>query len=147
VSPTLNDDAARRRFAEAPVAVLASLESDGAPHLVPITFAVRPDDPAVVLSVVDAKPKRTTALHRHATIAANPRVGLLVQHWDADWSRLWWVRADGTAKLSDSEDLLRTASDLLRAKYPQYERMALTGPVIQIRVDRYRGWAAEDALT
>ena len=147
MSPALTDAEARRRFASAPVAVLATLEPDGAPNLVPITFAVRPDDPAVVLSAVDAKPKRTTALHRHANIAAESRVGLLVQHWDANWSRLWWVRADGTAELSDSEELLRTASALLRAKYPQYERMPLTGPVIQVRVSRYRGWAAEDAVT
>jgi PPOX class probable F420-dependent enzyme len=147
VSPALTADEARRRFAEAPVAVLATLAPDGAPHLVPITFAVRPDDPAAVVSAVDAKPKRATALRRHANISANSRVGLLVQHWDEDWSRLWWVRADGTAEVSDSAGLLRTAGALLRAKYPQYERMPLTGPVIQVRVDRYRGWAAEDAVT
>jgi nitroimidazol reductase NimA-like FMN-containing flavoprotein (pyridoxamine 5'-phosphate oxidase superfamily) len=50
---------ARRRFAAARVARLATVGADGAPHLVPLVFAVDGD---TVYSAVDAKPKRTTAL-------------------------------------------------------------------------------------
>ena len=62
------------------------------PHLVPITFAVDGD---ALYSAVDAKPKSTRALRRLANIAANPAVSVLVDHYDDDWTRLWWARADG----------------------------------------------------
>ena len=84
---------ARRRFAAARVARLATADAAGRPHIVPITFAVDGD---VVYSAVDAKPKRRTALKRLANIAANPAVALLVDHYADDWNELWWVRADGT---------------------------------------------------
>ena len=92
---------ARARFAAARVARLATAGPDGRPHLVPMVFAVEAD---TVYSAVDAKPKATSRLRRLANIAANPAVALLVDHYDDDWSRLWWVRADGSARLLDPED-------------------------------------------
>ena len=83
---------ARRRFAGARVARLATVGADGRPHLVPIAFACVDD---VVWSAVDDKPKRTRALRRLDNVRANPRVALLADHYDEDWSALWWVRADG----------------------------------------------------
>ena len=73
-----------RRFAASRVARLATATPDGAPHLVPIVFAVRGD---TIYHGVDAKPKRTTQLRRLANIAANPRVSVLVDHYDDDWTR------------------------------------------------------------
>ena len=49
-------------------------------------------------SAVDHKPKRSRALQRLENIAANPAVSLLVDDYAEDWSKLWWVRADGTAQ-------------------------------------------------
>ena len=92
VQPGVTPAEARGRFAAARVARLATADATGQPHLVPVTFAVAGD---MVYTAVDAKPKRTTALRRLANVAANPRVSLLVDHYDDDWSRLWWVRADG----------------------------------------------------
>ncbi|MEV4617486.1 TIGR03668 family PPOX class F420-dependent oxidoreductase [Asanoa sp. NPDC049573] len=127
---------ARARFAAARVARLATADAAGQPHLVPVTFAVAGD---VVYTAVDAKPKRTTALRRLANIAANPRVSLLVDHYDDDWSRLWWVRADGTGRiLPDSPEATRAAG-LLSDRYPAFE---LRGVVLAVEIIRWIGWSA-----
>jgi PPOX class probable F420-dependent enzyme len=126
-------------FAAAPVAVLATVGSDGAPHLVPVVFALHDD---VVYTAVDAKRKSTHRLRRLANIAANPRVSLLVDHYDDDWSRLWWVRADGVAAVYDSGEQMAAGYALLRRKYRQYERLALNGPVITVDVTHWSAWQA-----
>jgi PPOX class probable F420-dependent enzyme len=129
---------ARSRFAGARVARLATVGTGGAPHLVPVTFALRGD--RIVLAV-DHKPKRTTELARLRNIEADPRVSLLADHYDDDWDRLWWVRADGTARV------LRDAGraepvEWLVARYPQYADRPPAGPVIVVDVGKWRGWAA-----
>jgi PPOX class probable F420-dependent enzyme len=135
----MDDAQARRRFAGARVAILSTVDSTGAPHAVPVAFAV---DASTVWSAVDAKPKRGGELRRHANIRAEPRVSLLAQHWDEDWSALWWVRADGTAAVVDQPATVARVTDLLRAKYPQYREVAVHGPVIEVTVRRWVGWAA-----
>jgi PPOX class probable F420-dependent enzyme len=126
-------------FAAAPVAALATVGSDGAPHVVPVVFALHDD---VVYTAVDAKRKTTHRLRRLANIAANPRVSLLVDHYDEDWSQLWWVRADGVAAVHDSGEQMATGYALLRQKYTQYERIALNGPVVTVNVVRWSSWEA-----
>lgn len=132
------DDDARARFAGAPVARLATVGADARPHLVPVVFAVRHD---VVFTAVDAKPKTTRRLRRLANIEHNPRVSLLVDQYDDDWTQLWWVRADGVATIHRDGGVVTTGRAALRAKYPQYEAVPLDGPVIEIVVDRWRGWS------
>src|SRR2546423_7646238 len=83
---------ARAFFEGARVARLATVRPDGAPHLVPVTFAVRGD---TVWTAVDAKPKRTRALARLRHVRAEPRVALLVDRYAEDWRELWWGRAGG----------------------------------------------------
>src|SRR5690348_8190323 len=92
---------ARRRFAGQRVARLATADPAGRPHLVPVVFAVLGP---TIYTAVDAKPKRHTALRRLANVAANPRVALLADHYEDDWDALWWVRADGTARVLDAAD-------------------------------------------
>ena len=72
-------------------------------------------------------------MRRLANIAANPRVSLLVDHYDADWTQLWWVRADGVAVVHHGGEEMARGYAALRAEYPQYERVALDGPVIAWR--------------
>jgi PPOX class probable F420-dependent enzyme len=129
---------ARARFAAARVARLATADSAGRPHLVPIAFVVVGD---TIYSAVDAKPKRTRALRRLANVRENPAVSLLVDHWDEDdWAALWWARADGRGRVIDSEDPeARRAIDLLRERYPA-QRDA--GEVLAVEVERWSGWAA-----
>lgn len=136
-------DAARQRFAAAPVARLATVTVAGAPHLVPVVFAVDHD---VLYTAVDGKPKTSQHLRRLANIAANPAVSLLVDHYDPDWSQLWWVRADGVATVHSDGDAAAAGRALLRTKYPQYQSVSLTGPVISIQVTRWSAWGLPDVL-
>ena len=134
------DDGARERFAAARVARLATVRPDGGPHLVPVTFALVGE---VVWTAVDDKPKSTRKLRRLANIAAHPAVSLLVDHYDEDWSALWWVRADGVARVVDVDDSpkVRAALAALTAKYPQYQAPP-SGPLVRVAVTRWRAWMA-----
>ena len=130
---------ARARFEDAPVARLATVNADGSPHIVPVAFALDGD---TIVTAVDGKPKRGTPLRRFENVAANPRVSLLVDAYDADWTRLWWARADGRASIAADGAGLESALAALRARYPQYATVALAGPAMVIAVDRWSGWSA-----
>jgi PPOX class probable F420-dependent enzyme len=133
----MTGEEARSRFAAARVARLATADASGRPHLVPVVFAV---DGARIYSVVDAKPKRSPALRRLANVTENPAVALLVDHYDEDWTALWWVRAEGRARVLAPEAAeARRAVQLLHARYPQ-QRAA--GAVLAVDVDRWSGWSA-----
>lgn len=138
----MTPDEARSRFALARVARLATVGSDGAPHVVPITFAIDGDR---IVTAVDAKPKRGAPLRRLANIRVNPRVSLLADEYDDDWGKLWWVRADGEARIVEEDPLLGSALARLRARYPQYATVALIGPAVVIEVGRWVGWSAAES--
>ncbi|GAA0916897.1 TIGR03668 family PPOX class F420-dependent oxidoreductase [Virgisporangium aurantiacum] len=134
--PSLDPGQARLRFAAARVARLATADATGAPHAVPMVFALTGD---TIYSAVDAKPKRTTALRRLANVRANPRVAVLADHYDDDWSTLWWVRADGEARVLDQAP---EALTVLAAKYEQYRNTPPQGPFLAIEVRHWSGWSA-----
>ncbi|MGA9611154.1 MAG: TIGR03668 family PPOX class F420-dependent oxidoreductase [Mycobacterium sp.] len=129
----------KARFAQAPVARLATVAPDGRPHVVPVVFAV---DHEVIYTAVDAKPKTTQRLRRLANIDGNPRVSLLVDHYAEDWTQLWWVRVDGIAAIHRDGDAMRAGRDLLRVKYDQYQSVPLNGPVIAVAIRRWSSWQA-----
>jgi PPOX class probable F420-dependent enzyme len=129
---------ADQRFAQAKVARLATVSEDGTPHIVPFVFAVEGD---TLYFAVDAKPKKTANLKRLKNIAANPKVSVLVDHYDDDWSKLWWVRADGTARVVTDRAEAGHAMDLLANRYAQYRATRPEGPVVAIHVDRLTGWS------
>lgn len=126
-------------FAAARAAALATINPDGTPHLVPVVFAVHRE---TVYTAVDAKRKSTQRLRRLANIDADPRVCLIADNYSDDWSQLWWVRADGVATVHHSGDQMATGYGALRQKYPQYQRLALDGPVISVEVRRWSSWQA-----
>ncbi|GAA2371558.1 TIGR03668 family PPOX class F420-dependent oxidoreductase [Dactylosporangium salmoneum] len=127
---------AKARFAAARVARLATATPDGVPHVVPIVFALDGD---TIYHGVDAKPKRSTELRRLTNLRANPRAAVLVDHYDDDWSALWWARADGTAReLDPAGDEAGRAVALLTARYPQF---SLRGALLAIDVARWSGWS------
>jgi PPOX class probable F420-dependent enzyme len=130
---------ARDRFAAARVVRLATSDADGAPHLVPCTFAM--DGSGRIVIGIDNKPKASRNLKRMRNIAANPRVSVLADHYSEDWEQLWWARADGMAAIEPSGDDNAWHWELLRRKYPQYEAETLTGPVIAVTVSSWTGWA------
>lgn len=130
----------RRRFAAARVARLATSAADGTPHLVPVVFALVGDE---AYTAVDAKPKTTRALRRLDNVRETGRASLLVDHYDEDWSALWWVRADGAARVLDAGSPEGAAGIVaLVDKYPQYADAPPPGPVIAVHVERWRGWSA-----
>jgi PPOX class probable F420-dependent enzyme len=136
----LSPEQARARFAAARVARLATADVDGVPHLVPIVFALAE---ATLYSAVDGKPKRSLALRRLANVAANPRVAVLVDHYDEDWATLWWVRLDGHGRVLDPSDAEAAgALTALAERYPQYRSTPPPGPVMAVDVLRWTGWAA-----
>ena len=126
-------------FAESPVATLSTVGPSGAPHVVPVVFAVHGD---VVFTAVDAKRKSTQRLQRLVNIEGNPQVSMLVDHYDEDWNQLWWVRADGLAEIHYSGEEMARGYALLRSKYVQYQRIALDGPVVTVAVQRWASWQA-----
>ena len=132
---------ARRRFAGARVARLATVGAGGRPHLVPLVFAVEDD---TVWTAVDAKRKRTERLQRLVNVRRDARVALLADHYDdADWSALWWVRADGSARvLAPADPAGGRARELLAARYHQYSGAPPAGPVLAVAVERWSGWHA-----
>jgi PPOX class probable F420-dependent enzyme len=125
----------RERFGRARVARLATVSGAGSPHVVPLVYAL---EQSRLVSAVDAKPKSGRYLRRLDNIAVNPFVSVLVDHYDdADWTQLWWARADGWARVVEEWDL-----SALIARYPQYHHSPPTGPVIVIEVDHWSGWSA-----
>jgi PPOX class probable F420-dependent enzyme len=135
----LTADEARRRFATARVARLATITSDGRPHLVPMTFAVADD---TIFSIVDAKPKASPDLARLRNMRGNPRVAVLVDEYGDEWDGLWWVRAEGRASVAEEGSDRERALELLRAKYPQYADPSVRfGAATIIQVDLWVGWA------
>jgi PPOX class probable F420-dependent enzyme len=132
----LGTEVCRQRLAAADRAVLASTGADLRPHLVPVTFALAGDE---LVIAIDQKPKSTTDLRRLRNIAWNPRVAILCDRYDADWSQLWWVRADGAARIDQQNPV---AVESLVAKYPQYRLDPPRGPVITVTIDNWTGWAS-----
>jgi len=129
----------RRRIRGSMVARLATVGPDGRPHIVPITFAM--DDDTIYFAI-DFKPKKTADLQRLRNIEANPSVSVLVDHYEDDWTKLWWVRADGSARIVIDGALFEQGIALLTHRYTQYRSARPAGPVIAISIARMTGWSA-----
>jgi len=129
----------QQRVEQARVARLATVDAQGRPHVVPICFALAGD---VVYSAVDRKPKRSPRLKRLDNIRANPGVAVLVDHYEDDWSRLWWVRLHGRARVLEGGEERERGLALLADKYPQYRAQPPVDAVIAIDLDEWQGWHA-----
>ena len=127
------------RLAAARVARLATLDPDGRPHLVPIVFALDGD---TLYSAVDRKPKRSQTLRRIENARVRPEVTILVDHYEDDWERLWWIRLRGRARVLDEGEERERALELLADKYPQYRAEPPNGPVLAVDVVDVREWTA-----
>ena len=138
----LTQETCRERMAAARVAHLATTGSDGLPHLVPVTFALVTAAGADRIAIaVDQKPKSTLALRRLANIAENPNVAIMCDHFDEDWTQLWWVRADGRAVVLNDGEGRDGALVALCLRYEQYRADPPRGPVILVDVTAWSGWS------
>jgi PPOX class probable F420-dependent enzyme len=139
VTPSLNADEILKRVARSRVAHLATVSSDGRPDLVPITFALVD---SILYTGVDHKPKRSRDLVRLANIGRDPRVTVLVDHYDENWSKLWWCRLRGEASVVAEGADFQRGVEALTEKYEPYQRTRLRGPLIVVRVTSTLGWSA-----
>lgn len=122
------------------MARLATIDGRLQPNVVPICFALAGD---TLYSAVDEKPKRSRKLKRLENIRTSPQVSVLVDHFESDWTKLWWVVAEGQAEVIEAGDEASEALELLVAKYPQYAIARPRGPIIALRIERWRSWSAE----
>jgi PPOX class probable F420-dependent enzyme len=130
----------RRLVRASPRAILGTLNDDGGVDLVPVTFALA--GPDTLVTAVDHKPKRTTALRRLDNARRRPGVTLIVDHYEDDWSALWWVRLRGSARVVDGGPEREAAAAALEARYPQYAGRPPAGPAIVVTIRSWRGWSA-----
>jgi PPOX class probable F420-dependent enzyme len=128
---------ALERLASASVGRFASITPDGRPHVVVVTFALVGDQ---LVHMIDQKPKSTRNLQRLQNVETLPVASLLVDHYDEDWSSLWWVRVDGEVGIEKDGDLWWTARSALQEKYRQYRHAPPSGPAIFLSVDRVTHW-------
>ena len=151
---------------------LSTASKAGVPHVIPVCFAlaVREGGAAIYIAL-DQKPKQAalTRLRRVRNILENPRVALVVDHYDGDWTKLWYILVTGTAELLEGRDPEQGEGEifepagtadpepvegrnadgerpqairLLREKYPQYRDMDIDdNPVIRITPTGAVAWS------
>ncbi len=126
---------------------LATASADAEPHLIPVVYAMHE---AAIWIAIDEKPKTTLRLRRLRNIEQNPRAALLVDHYDDDWSQLWWVLLRGAAEVWWPQRWDAAAAEAaiaaLRARYPQYLEMSLEErPLLRLHPERVTAWSAQSA--
>lgn len=116
--------------------VMSTFAADGSVHSVPVVFALGGNE---IVSPIDHKPKSGRVMARVHNLERDPRVTLLVDRWDEEWTRLAWVMVRGTAELDNAypDDLLTA----LNARYPQYEPDERHDALIRIRPSRLVWWS------
>ena len=138
----LSDDM-RRYINEHRVARLATADRDWQPHVVPFCYALLDDD---LYFVIDDKPKRThRQLRRLQNIRDNPRVAVVIDDYDDDWTHLAYLMLRGGATLVDDADAFDRVLGVLRQRYMPYRDMALTfasHPMVRIHIERANFWRA-----
>ena len=137
----MDSDEAWDRVRTARVGRMATVRPSNRPHVIPFVFVlVEHGDARVAYWAVDHKPKRFTDLQRIRNLQADPAVEFVVDGYEEDWERLWWVRCSGTARMVDDHversDALRALGD----KYPQYALDPPDGPVVAIDIETCEGW-------
>jgi PPOX class probable F420-dependent enzyme len=133
-------DDVRAFIADARLGRLATADGTGQPLVVPICYAW---DGEALVSAIDAKPKRAGDLKRVRNIRENPKVSVVIDHYDEDWRRLRWVIIQGLAEIITAGRDFSAGADLLLSKYPQYHGMGLsrdTGTMIKVRPGKVLQW-------
>lgn len=133
----VDDEILRQRVAAARVGRLATTRPDGRPHVVPCCFELVAD---TAYSAIDAKPKSTLALQRLRNLAAHPAASLVIDHYEEDWTRLWWIRLDCAVRVLESGSERSAAIEALTTKYPQYVDAPPPGAVIALDLVTWRAW-------
>lgn len=132
-----------------PVARLALKDLSGAPQALPFVFARVAHS---LWSPIDGKPKKRARLSRLEWIAADPGVLVLVDHYEDDWTQLWWLKLSGHATVVDAQEPgWDEAVGGLARKYPQYRQTPMfagSPTMVRIEITHWKSWASggESAL-
>jgi PPOX class probable F420-dependent enzyme len=139
----LLDDLHVREFVTAArLAHLATADAAGDPHNVPLCYWFDGDR---IYFAIDEKPKRATGLglKRMRNIAENPRVAVVIDHYEEDWSQLGYVLIRGLARVVEDPEEYMLALRNLRDKYVQYRGMTFTpekNPIVRIDPVSVHAW-------
>lgn len=125
---------------EARVGRLGLLDEEGAPRVLPVTFAVAEGR---IWSAIDQKPKRVEEPARLRFLRRDPRAALTVDRYSDDWDELAWVQVLGRVSIGGVDEG-RAGLDALRAKYEPYREEAPPGPLLALQPERYLWWRAAD---
>ena len=124
------------------IAYLSTVSHKGHPYIVPICFVLLDQN---FYSLLDNKPKNVQLLKlkRVQNIISNPKVALIVNHYEDDWDKLWHVLIKGNGSIVSNELERRAAIKSLKQKYGQYLHMDVDlNPVIKIRPTNIVSWGA-----
>ncbi|HEX9683416.1 MAG TPA: pyridoxamine 5'-phosphate oxidase family protein [Acidimicrobiales bacterium] len=134
----LTIDQCWERLTSADHGVLATVHEDRGVDAVPAVFAAV--DGNLVIPVDTVKAKSGIRLQRLANLEADDRCALIVDNYESDWSRLWWVRVHGrAAEVPPTDEWLHD----LRRRYPAYREPGTIASVLVIRPAVIIGWSAE----
>ena len=135
-------DSQRQFLTRMRVARMATADATGQPYVIPIVFAT---DGQRLYTPLDEKPKRLgpKQLKRVRNVLENPRVAIVLDQYDEDWSKLAWLLITGRGDVVESGDVHVTGVQLLHEKYPQYRAMPLNDrPLIVVTPVRVTSWGA-----
>ena len=119
---------------------LGLVDEEGAPRVLPVTFAVAEGR---IWSAIDDKPKRAAEPARLRFLRRDPRAALTVDRYSDDWEELAWVQVLGSVRILDvAEGAAGMAA--LREKYGQYREQSPPGPLLALEPERYLWWRAAD---
>ena len=138
----------QRRFLDTRrVAYLTTVDAAGAPHAVPVCFALA-EGTAYVVSGGEPHRAGRRLDKRIRNLARNSRASLAADHYEEDWDRVAWVRVDGPAEVFTSGREHDEAVGLLRERYPQFNDKDLDGaPVIALRIERVLSFGPLDVTS
>jgi PPOX class probable F420-dependent enzyme len=139
--PTEVVDWANELLETARVGRLGLVDLEGAPRVLPVTFAVAEGR---IWSAIDKKPKRAEEPARLRFLQRDPRAALTVDRYSDDWDQLAWVQVLGRVEIMP----VKTGAaglEALSAKYEPYRSEPPPGPLLCLEPQRYLWWRAAEA--
>jgi len=121
---------------------LGLLDLEGAPRVLPVTFALADGR---IWSAIDSKPKRASEPARLRFLRRDPRAALTVDRYSDEWDQLAWVQVLGRIEIVEVADGA-AGLEALSEKYEPYREESPPGPLLALQPERYLWWrAAEDS--
>ena len=153
VKKLINDIHLKAIIDKARVARLATVNSEGKPHLVPVVFAYDREHYYIPIDEkTKQRPSKPEKLKRVKNIQANPNIALLIDEYNEDWTKLYFVMIQGRASLISNKKgeqenelllLLEKAHKLLAEKYHQYQKIGIGEYIIIIYPQKIVTWKNE----